>query len=694
MTTNNTQPFNNVGVNLGGLSKPGIGSGLPNRNVPVTFSAGDYILSLFKPDDPIAIMLLRDGETPYRYASAQEVASYKYQAKLQHENKDGWNIYVCMSPLHGGKRRVKENVEEVRAVFIDIDANGQAALDKIAKSTLVPKPHFVLESSPGKFQVIWSVDGIAPAEQEVLNKAMVQEFGGDPAATDMARVLRLPGFINHKYESKPVVRIIENNFDGDSYTREDFKVQLTTNSEVRAPFMAATEVYEGKGRNTEMFRLASSLRAKGLADAAIRAGVIEQNQAVCHPPLDAAELETILDSALRTEYKKNDADWREKHKTARAQVAPPLDEIDEPTAYGAEPAERSKHLKELEFHSSFEKLQERAYVLGPNPGERNFGQFRLGQVSVVAGSSGSNKTTAIIQMMVAQKLGADFFGYKTHGYPFVLLSRDRNQDMNDETMDRMNLALAAVPFTRLPKNVWGIDAAQAIVDEIEKLNPMPKVVFIEGIDMLAGGTDLKDTTYFTGLLEDIAQHFQIAVIVSAGSPKEKKNGGYPAGRDNILGSSGWGRTIDALWLFQFTKDGDTSVQRTLTIYPRNSATRRLTLGLVDGQLEIQPDPVETVHKEHKTVVEIDWFKKMALLGKTDPEKKWWTVVDIEEALSWSQSTADRHVRNAHKKRWIVKKAGAKAGRGRGGAEEYQWNDSNTNPLWVAEQTEIETELSL
>ena len=39
------------------------------------------------------------------------------------------------------------------------------------------------------------------AEAENLMRAMAREFGGDPAATDSTRVLRLPGFYNKKYEA-------------------------------------------------------------------------------------------------------------------------------------------------------------------------------------------------------------------------------------------------------------------------------------------------------------------------------------------------------------------------------------------------------------------------------------------------------------------------------------------------------------
>ena len=218
-----TQPS---GFNLGNLSRPGAQFAPP---IPKPkFPASDYITNLFKPDDPIAIMMLRDGIAAHDFKTAREVASPKYLANLKRQNDEGFNIYVCMNPLHGNNNeRKKTSVTEIRTLYTEIDENGLAALEKIRRSVLVPKPHFILESSPNKFHVIWKVDGIQPAEQEALNKALCHEFGGDPVATDRVRVLRLPGFINWKPEyNKPVVRIVENNyFAGAEYTRDDFKVQ-------------------------------------------------------------------------------------------------------------------------------------------------------------------------------------------------------------------------------------------------------------------------------------------------------------------------------------------------------------------------------------------------------------------------------------------------------------------------------------
>ncbi|MBU5625686.1 bifunctional DNA primase/polymerase [Oscillibacter sp. MSJ-2] len=68
---------------------------------------------------------------------------------------------------------------------------------------------------------------------------------------------------------------------------------------------APEKVTEGK-RNDEMFRLAASLRAKGLTVEEITAAMMEANKSRCDPPLSKQEIETICKSVGR--YKQGTAD--------------------------------------------------------------------------------------------------------------------------------------------------------------------------------------------------------------------------------------------------------------------------------------------------------------------------------------------------------------------------------------------------
>jgi hypothetical protein len=171
----------------------------PVRN---SLSAREYLGENFEPADRIAVLVLdrRSGEVTQRITSAQKAGSPEFQAWLRYKNANGAEVYVGMNPLKKhASTRTKDDIETIRHLYLDLDHGGSAALEDIEKSDLVPQPNYVLETSPGKYQVVWRVEDIPLEEAEALQRAMAREFGGDPAATDSTRVLRLPGFANKKY---------------------------------------------------------------------------------------------------------------------------------------------------------------------------------------------------------------------------------------------------------------------------------------------------------------------------------------------------------------------------------------------------------------------------------------------------------------------------------------------------------------
>lgn len=174
------------------------------KTTPRPPSASEYILDNFKPTDRIAVLVLnrQQGEPPQRITTAQKAASSEFQAWLRYKNANRADIYVGMNPLqHNASTRTKDDIERINHVYIDLDHDGTSSLEALQNSDLVPRPNYVLNTSPEKFQVVWKVEGMNIEEAEGLNHAMVRDFGGDLAATDSTRVLRLPGFANKKYET-------------------------------------------------------------------------------------------------------------------------------------------------------------------------------------------------------------------------------------------------------------------------------------------------------------------------------------------------------------------------------------------------------------------------------------------------------------------------------------------------------------
>jgi hypothetical protein len=177
-----------------------------SESKPDSLSASEYILQNFEPTDRIAVLVRdrRAGETIQRITTARNAASPDFQAWLQHKNVTS-DVYIGMNALKGDAHsRTKEDIETIRHLYLDIDGNGPMALEAMENSGLVPKPNYVLETSPEKYQVVWKVEGIAQEQAETLQRA--REFGGDPAATDSTRVLRLPNFVNRKYETGHLVK--------------------------------------------------------------------------------------------------------------------------------------------------------------------------------------------------------------------------------------------------------------------------------------------------------------------------------------------------------------------------------------------------------------------------------------------------------------------------------------------------------
>ncbi|HEV2224555.1 MAG TPA: DNA-primase RepB domain-containing protein [Candidatus Acidoferrales bacterium] len=193
---------------------------------PKTLSASEYVLALFEPTDNVAVLARnrRTGQTVQRITTAETVASPEFQSSLRRENSAGADIFIGMNPIKDGAySRTKDSIREIRHLYLDLDTNGREAVESIRNSPEVPAPNFVLDTSPGKHQVVWRVEGIDQEQTESMLRALADQFGGDPAATDSTRVLRLPGFANMKYEEEFIVHA--HHESNQVYHARDFIVQ-------------------------------------------------------------------------------------------------------------------------------------------------------------------------------------------------------------------------------------------------------------------------------------------------------------------------------------------------------------------------------------------------------------------------------------------------------------------------------------
>ncbi len=161
-----------------------------------------YIRDNFEPSDRLAVILLnkRSEDVIQRLAAAERIAREDFQAWLRFQNAHGYEVYLSMNALTPATRgRTKADVQTIRHVYLDFDRDGTAAVEKLLAREDLPKPNYLLSTSADKWQAVWKVQGFGKEQAEQLQRAFAREMDADSAATDCARVLRVPGFYNHKY---------------------------------------------------------------------------------------------------------------------------------------------------------------------------------------------------------------------------------------------------------------------------------------------------------------------------------------------------------------------------------------------------------------------------------------------------------------------------------------------------------------
>jgi len=196
-----------------------------SRFKPRTLTASEYVRELFGPEENAAILVRNrsTGHTVQTISKAETIASPDFQSWLAAQSASGYDVYMGMNPIKDGAfSRTKGDIKVIRHVYLDLDRQGDQALQAIRNASEVPAPTFVLDTSPGKHQVVWKVSGFGQEEAESLLHNLANRFGGDLAATDSTRVLRLPGFANHKLPEEFIVQARQES--DANYTLREFTI--------------------------------------------------------------------------------------------------------------------------------------------------------------------------------------------------------------------------------------------------------------------------------------------------------------------------------------------------------------------------------------------------------------------------------------------------------------------------------------
>jgi energy-coupling factor transporter ATP-binding protein EcfA2 len=330
------------------------------------------------------------------------------------------------------------------------------------------------------------------------------------------------------------------------------------------------------------------------------------------------------DAQVRTEFEKTELchAWEERGKWSRLAER----EIERAREFAglhktSAPAEERLELK---FSKPAVRLDKSQYVMLPKDSKFD-GWFRRGSIALVGGASGAGKTTLLFALLQAQSQGEEYMGHKGAGLPFLVLFADRTLEEMTDTIERMELP---ADFPAAPLRIsWGAAAAAAILDAIEQHN-VPPVVFIEGGDTLVeDASKVQCVAIFLSLLQQIAHHYGLAMILSVGSPKSSPQGGYKLARDRVFGSQVWARMAGTVATLTMSGDG-TETQRELIVQHRNAKAEKVNLTFHNGRFIVDTN-VEPTKAEQERQRRIRHF--------SDFDGNWFDVTEFMAASGLAKS---------------------------------------------------------
>jgi hypothetical protein len=214
------------------------------------------------------------------------------------------------------KEGTKQGITQIPALWVDLDwevaSNAKGGEDLYRIFFDFPLEPTLINLSGGGIHAYWRLKEPDKKEDspkvEELLKRLASFIGADTGATDVSRILRIPGTFNYKYDPAREVEIWH--LTENEYNRSDFeflpsidtKDTKTDTEGSTHPKGWERELLEGvpQGeRNTTIARLTGRYLNKGLSREEVLPILLDINSRN-KPPLNETEVEHTLDSIIKT----------------------------------------------------------------------------------------------------------------------------------------------------------------------------------------------------------------------------------------------------------------------------------------------------------------------------------------------------------------------------------------------------------
>lgn len=193
-----------------------------------------YAACIFRPMDLVEVRRLPCGQSTWHRAAKLADAA----EALLGDNECGQHIYAGANPrcAFGGTR--SEDVACARCLFVDFDGIGPDLARDRWESAGLPTPTLTIASGHGVHGYWRLAKRITDLPNwTTLQKKLIVLLDSDRAIHDPARIMRLPGFVNHK-EPVAACHIV----DGDPRRIHDLNSLMPALNSARAQFADGNEL--------------------------------------------------------------------------------------------------------------------------------------------------------------------------------------------------------------------------------------------------------------------------------------------------------------------------------------------------------------------------------------------------------------------------------------------------------------------
>lgn len=258
--------------------------------IPTNWTDSNIFLQTLAGDEILTFQTFDETPNKRKHLTRVLHGTFSEQAnRLAELNEGGAGVFVMVNAGDGLGRK-SSNVIRVRAFFVDLDG---AEVEPLYKTELIP--HFIIESSPGHFHGYWLVTDAPMDSFASMQKTLANHFGGDSKVSDLARVMRVPGFLHHKRQ--PFETRIEQLNEAKPYSYNDLaRAFQHVEQPIKLCKKLPTMIPQGE-RNNALLSLAGGLHARGIPKSEALERIRKINSERCTPPLPADEVESVVEQA-------------------------------------------------------------------------------------------------------------------------------------------------------------------------------------------------------------------------------------------------------------------------------------------------------------------------------------------------------------------------------------------------------------